>query len=145
MTQPDAVDLETSVGLMLKQAASALNGAMDAVLRPLGMTITHYATLEQLAQRPGLSNSELARATFVTRQSMSVLLQSLERQGLVTRPTEAPSGRVLPTTLTEAGRAQLTEASAAVRGVERRMLGDLAARDVDAARRLLRAFVQALA
>ena len=46
------------------------------------MTITHYACLELLAQRPGLSNSELARGAFVTRQSMNVLLQALERQGL---------------------------------------------------------------
>ena len=47
------------------------------------MTITHYACLELLAQRPGLSNSGLARGAFVTRQSMNVLLQALERQGLV--------------------------------------------------------------
>ena len=49
---------------MLKAAASALHSALEAVLRPLGMTITHYACLELLAQRPGLSNSELARDAF---------------------------------------------------------------------------------
>ncbi len=62
------VELDTSLGYMLKAAASALHDAMEAVLRPLGMTITHYACLELLAQRPGLSNSELARGAFVTRQ-----------------------------------------------------------------------------
>jgi hypothetical protein len=61
------IELDTSLGYMLKAAASALHSAMEAVLRPLGMTITHYACLELLAQRPGLSNSELARGTFVTR------------------------------------------------------------------------------
>ena len=55
---------------------------------------------ELLAQRPGLSNSELARGAFVTRQSMNVLLQSLERQGLVVRPAQAPVGRALPAELT---------------------------------------------
>ena len=55
------VELNTSLGYMLKAAASALHSALEAVLRPLGMTITHYACLELLAQRPGLSNSELAR------------------------------------------------------------------------------------
>src|SRR3984957_11126347 len=75
------VDLETSLGYLLKQASSALRAAMEDVLRPLGMTVTHYACLELLAQRPGLSNSELARGAFVTRQSMNVLLQSLEREG----------------------------------------------------------------
>ena len=65
---------------------------MEDVLRPLGMTITHYSCLELLSQRSGLSNSELARGTFVTRQSMNVLLQALEREGYVTRPAEAPVG-----------------------------------------------------
>ena len=99
------IELDTSLGYMLKAAASALHSAMEAVLRPLGMTITHYACLELLAQRPGLSNSELARGAFVTRQSMNVLLQALERQGLVVRPAQAPVGRALPTELTARGAA----------------------------------------
>lgn len=115
------IHLETSVGYLLKKASSALRSAMEAVLRPLGMTITHYSCLELLAQRPGLSSSELARGTFVTRQSMNVLLQALERDGLVTRAEQATTGRVLPTELTDAGRRQLATASAAVRGVEDRM------------------------
>lgn len=115
------IHLETSVGYLLKEASSTLRSAMEAVLRPLGMTITHYSCLELLKQRPGLSNSELARGTFVTRQSMNVLLQSLERDGLVTRAEQPESGRALPTELTDAGRRQLATASAAVRGVEDRM------------------------
>jgi len=116
------VDLETSLGYLLKEASSALRVAMEEVLRPLDMTITHYSCLELLAQRPGLSNSELARGTFVTRQSMNVLLQQLERDGYVTRPAEAPVGKALPTRLTARGRRSLAKATAAVRGVEVRML-----------------------
>ena len=116
------VDLETSLGYLLKEASSALRVAMEEVLRPLDMTITHYSCLELLAQRPGLSNSELARGTFVTRQSMNVLLQQLERDGYVTRPAEAPVGKALPTRLTASGRRSLAKATAAVRGVEVRML-----------------------
>src|SRR6187397_2686804 len=94
------IELDTSLGYLLKAAASALHSALEAVLRPLGMTITHYACLELLAQRPGLSNSELARGAFVTRQSMNVLLQALEREGFVSRPAEPPAtGRALPVQL----------------------------------------------
>src|SRR5687768_14655605 len=100
------VELDTSVGYLLKQASSALHAAMDAVLRPLGMTITQYSCLELLAQRPGMSNSELARGTFVSRQSMNVLLQAMEKDGLIERAATAVSGRVLPTTLTDAGETQ---------------------------------------
>jgi len=140
----DGIDLETSLGYLLKEAASALRSAMDDALGPLGMTITHYSCLELLAQRPGLSGSELARGAFVTRQSMNVLLQSLEDAGSVERPPEARVGRVLPARLTESGRRDLARATAAVRTVERRMLDGLDDDEQDAARRALRAMVASL-
>ena len=121
----DGIDLETSLGYLLKEASSALRVAMEAVLRPLGMTVTHYSCLELLAQRPGLSSSELARGAFVTRQSMNVVLHALERDGYVTRPAEARVGKVLPAQLTERGRQSLREATAAVRSVEVTMLGGI--------------------
>ena len=139
------VDLETSVGYLLKEASSALRTAMDAALRPLGMSVTQYSCLELLAQRPGLSNSELARGAFVSRQSMHVLLQALERDGFVTRPATAPVGKVLPTSLTPHGRSRLGEATVAVRAVEQRMLAGLDAQAQDSAGRLLRGLVHALA
>lgn len=140
----DTIHLDTSLGYLLKEASSALRGAMEAVLRPLGMTVTHYSCLELLAQRPGLSNSELARGAFVTRQSMNVLLQSLERDGSVTRAAQAPVGKALPTELTPLGRERLAAASAAVRGVEVRMLAGLTADERDAALVALRSMVAAL-
>ena len=139
------INLETSLGYLLKEAASALRSSMEAVLRPLGMTITHYSCLELLAQRPGLSNSDLARGAFVSRQSMNVLLQSLERDGLVSRPTAAPVGRVLPTELTDRGRAQLAKASAAVRGVEATMLTGLDMEQQAQLRELLAGCIRSLA
>ena len=145
MSQGDAgIELETSLGYLLKEASSALRSSMEQVLRPLGMSITHYSCLELLAQRPGLSNSELARGTFVTRQAMNVLLQSLERDGLVSRPQQPVAGRALPTELTAKGRAQLKTASAAVRGVEDRMKSGLDAAQQAALRSMLTACVAAL-
>lgn len=140
----DGIDLETSVGYVLKEASSALRAAMIESLRPLGMTVTHYSCLELLAQRPGLSNSDLARGTFVTRQSMNVLLQTLEREGQVTRPSEAPVGKALPTRLTPLGRRKLAQATAAVREVEVRMLAGLSDGERAEAFRLLRSMVDAL-
>jgi DNA-binding MarR family transcriptional regulator len=138
------IDLETSLGYLLKEASSALRSAMEAVLRPLGMTITHYSCLELLAQRPGLSNSELARGAFVTRQSMNVLLQSLERDGYVIRPAEAPVGKALPTRLTPRGRRSLEKATVAVRSVEVRMLRGMTEQERSAASAMLKSMVRSL-
>ncbi|WUT01617.1 MarR family transcriptional regulator (plasmid) [Streptomyces sp. NBC_00708] len=138
------VDLDTSLGYLLKEASSALRTAMDEVLRPLGMSVTHYSCLELLAQRPGLSNSELARGAFVTRQSMNVLLQTLEREGYVTRPAEAPVGKALPARLTPRGRQSLKQASAAVRSVEVRMLAGMTEAERSGALRILRSMIDSL-
>ena len=140
----DGVDLETSLGYLLKEASSALRSAMEAVLRPLGMTVTHYSCLELLAQRPGLSNSELARGAFVTRQTMNVLLQALERDGSVTRATEASFGRALPTRLTPRGRRSLEKATAAVRSVELRMVSGMTPGEQADAFRSLTSMVRSL-
>ncbi|MDF3145124.1 MULTISPECIES: MarR family transcriptional regulator [unclassified Streptomyces] len=138
------VNLETSLGYLLKEASSALRTAMEEVLRPLGMSVTHYSCLELLAQRPGLSNSELARGAFVTRQTMNVLLQALERDGYVARPAEAPVGKVLPTRLTPRGRRSLEKASAAVRSVEARMLAGLTQTEQSDAFRILQNMIHSL-
>jgi DNA-binding MarR family transcriptional regulator len=145
MSQDDSgIDLETSLGYLLKKASSALRSAMEEVLRPLGMSVTHYSCLELLSQRPGLSNSELARGAFVTRQSMNVLLQALERDGYVTRPAEAPVGKALPTRLTPRGRRSLEKATAAVRSVEVRMLAGMTGTEQSAASRLLQSMILSL-
>src|ERR1700759_2987558 len=145
MSQDGAgVDLETSLGYLLKEASSALRAAMEEVLRPLGMSVTHYSCLELLAQRPGLSNSELARGAFVTRQTMNVLLQALERDGYVTRPAQAPTGKALPARLTPRGRESLEKASAAVRSVELRMLAGLTGAEQAQAFRILQGMTRSL-
>jgi DNA-binding MarR family transcriptional regulator len=117
--------VDQAVGYVLIQAATALRAAMDTVLRPLGLTVPQYSCLEVLDQRPGLSSSELARATFVTRQSMNLVLQGLQQRGLLTRATVAHRGKALPTELTDGGRAQLRAASVAVRTIEKQMLAPL--------------------
>jgi DNA-binding MarR family transcriptional regulator len=142
--EASGIILRTSLGYLVKEVSSALRSEMEAVLRPLGMTITHYSCLELLLQRPGLSNSELARGTFVTRQSMNVVLQSLESDGLVTRLAQPVAGRVLPTELTPAGREVLQRASAAVKGVEDRMRQPLSADEEDLLRDLLNRCARAL-
>ncbi|MCT1514591.1 MULTISPECIES: MarR family winged helix-turn-helix transcriptional regulator [Dietzia] len=140
----EGVDLGSSLGYLLKQASTALRRAMEEALRPLGLSVTQYACLELLAQRPGLSNSELARGAFVTRQSMSVVLHTLERQGYVARPAEAPVGKVLPTRLTSSGRLELRAATAAVRSVEVRMLAGMTEDEQTEAFRALQRMVRSL-
>lgn len=116
------VDIETSIGYTLKRVTAALRAAMAAALDDLGLTVSQYATLELLAQRPDISNADLARGTFVSRQATHQLLAGLRSRGLV---ASTGSGRDQRNHLTADGAAQLRAASEAVADVERRMLGPL--------------------
>jgi DNA-binding MarR family transcriptional regulator len=122
-TPPDdgTADVTERLGYRLKRAAAALRGAMDRALRKYDLTVPQYACLELLDQRPGLSNADLARGTFVTRQSMNVVLRGLQDAGLITRAATTDHGRALPAHLTEAGHHRLAMARTAVYAIDQRM------------------------
>ncbi|GAA0850568.1 MarR family winged helix-turn-helix transcriptional regulator [Streptosporangium amethystogenes subsp. fukuiense] len=117
-----ARDVTEHVGYRLKRTAAALRGAMDKALREHGLTVPQYACLELLDQQPGLSNAELARGAFVTRQSMNVVLRGLQDADLIFRPASADHGRALPAHLTAEGRSRLDAARSAVYAIERHMV-----------------------
>ena len=114
-------DVTEKLGYRLKRAASALRTAMDDALRAHDLTVPQYSTLELLDQQPGLSNAELARGTFVTRQSMNVVLRGLQEHGLVHRPAVSDHGRALPTHLTDEGQRRLAAARDAVYAIDDRI------------------------
>lgn len=56
---------------------------MDEALRSLGLTAPQYAVLSAVELEAGISNARLARAAFVTPQTVQGILANLERQGLL--------------------------------------------------------------
>jgi DNA-binding MarR family transcriptional regulator len=132
------------IGYALKQAQSLLHLRMDEALRPLQLTVSHYSCLFRLRLEPGISAAALARRTFVTRQSMNVMLQQLIDRGLVARPAQADSGRALPSALTPAGTRALDAAQVLVDRVEQRMLAGLTAPQGAALARALATCVSSL-
>lgn len=128
----DVVDTSALIGYRLKRAQISLRSRMDEGLRPFGLTSPQYACLELIQRRPGASSAELARAAFVTRQTMSTLLKGLVARGLVERSERACAGRAMPTGLTAEGGDLLRRASAVVREVESRMISRLSDTQVEA-------------
>jgi DNA-binding MarR family transcriptional regulator len=118
------VDLPTSIGYALKRTAVALRAAMDAELRQCDLSVAQYASLELLAQRPGLTNAELARGVFVTRQATHQLLAGLRHAGLIEIQGAGRHQRVV---ITELGAGRLADASHRIALIEQRMLTPLSA------------------
>jgi DNA-binding MarR family transcriptional regulator len=135
------VDVSTSIGYALKRVTWALRSAMDSRLREFDLSVSQYASLELLVQRPGISNADLARGVFVTRQATHQLLAGLKGAGLV---EVAGRGRDQRLTVTAVGAAKLAEASRAIAEIERRMLAGLRTQDQDALRASLDACTRGL-
>ena len=100
---------------------------MDDVLRPVGLTTPQSSTLTAVRADPGLSNAALARAAFVTPQTMQAIKANLERERFLIRRADPAHGRILQTELTDRGRAVLESADALILSVEAAMVRSLTA------------------
>jgi len=114
-------------GYALKRAQHALRLGMDDALRALELTTPQYAVLCAIEAKTGMSNARLARAAFVTPQTMHGLLTNLEKAALLARDADPAHGRVLRTRLTARGRKVLAEAHRAVAVIEDRMVASVGA------------------
>lgn len=118
-----------SLGYRLKQTQHALRLRMDEGLRALNLTTPQYAVLSQLEMRPGISNAALARAAFITPQSMHGILCNLEKSGLIDRKKDPHHGRIIRTELTERGQAVIKECHHCVAQAESIMTNSLSNED----------------
>ena len=121
MSAPDSdsqIPIARRFGGALKLAQHALRTRLDEALRPIGLTTPQCAVLSALEREPGLSNAALARAAFVTPQTMQSILANMERNGLVTREAAPDHGRILRSFITARGRKALMQAHTAILDVE---------------------------
>ena len=144
MTDPGTPASPDELGLLVKETQAVLHQRMDEVLRPLEVSVPQYVCLQNLRDDPGITGSELARRTFVSRQSMNVLLHGLVARGLVERSADPGPRRELATMLTPPALALLDEAHDRVATVTARMTADLDQERLDRLRDALAACRDAL-
>lgn len=119
------------LGYALKRAQHALRMNMDQALQPTGLTMPQYSVMCALEAEPGMSNARLARAAFVTAQTMQGVLANLERDGIVERAADLGNARILRGTLTAKGRQVLGRAHRMVAIVEDRMTASIGKQAVE--------------
>jgi DNA-binding MarR family transcriptional regulator len=132
---------EGHLGYLLRQASVALRGAMDAALTELAVTTPQFSVLTMVAAYPGVSGADLARLTFLTPQTINVIVRNLERDGAVEKSAHATHGRILRLHATAKGLALLKRCRSRVAEVEARLTGPLG-RDEE---RLVRHWLSAVA
>ena len=117
------------LGYAIRRLQHALRLSMDETLRPTGLTAPQYGILCALEAEAGLSNARLARAAFVTPQTMQGMLANLERDGVVVRHPDPNNARILRTELTTLGLEMLVQAHRLVAAVEQTMVSSFAGQD----------------
>lgn len=123
-------DTNQSLGYYLKLAQHTLRLKMDEALKPLGLTTPQYAVLSQLQASPGISNAALARASFLTAQTMHGIVVNLEKSGLIKRKKSEHNQRVLKAELTKKGLASVEKAHASVLAAEKSMTNSMKKKEV---------------
>ncbi|CAN5349484.1 MarR family transcriptional regulator [soil metagenome] len=132
------------IGYTLKIAQHRLRQRLDAELSPIGITASQNAVLLAVANNPRISNADLARAAFVTPQTMQGMLVNLERADLIVRNPHPVHGRVIMTELTEMGHKAVDAGTTAAEAVERQMVSALSADEAMLLDSLLKRCVAAL-
>ena len=132
------------VTYLVKRLESAVRRDLDAIMQEQGLTTPQYAALSILRSSPGLSSAQLARRSFVTAQSMQVMVAAFERSGFIDRRADAGHQRILSNYLTPAGEAVLARSEEAADRVEKQMLAGLSDSQVKRLRETMEACIQNL-
>jgi len=130
MTEPAPVEqrdeIEPRISYVIARLERAVRAAINERVRPYGLTTLQYTTLSVLGRRGGgLSNAQLARRSYMTPQSMSEVIEALERKHLIRRDPHPNHRRVYPARLTATGAKVLEACDEAVAALEEDMLREL--------------------
>lgn len=125
------------IGYRLKWVQHLLRTRMDHVLKPLNMTTPQYAVLSQLEQNPGISNAELARASFITAQTMHAIVSKLEKNNFLERTQDEKHGRILRAKLTKEGSLVVKKAHKIIENVEDKMMLSMTPKEKDLLKSML--------
>jgi DNA-binding MarR family transcriptional regulator len=135
---------EGHLGYLVRQASVAVRAAMEKALADLEITPPQFSVLTMIVAYPGVSGAALARLTFLTPQTINVIVRNLEKAGALAKTADRAHGRILQLTATAKGQALLKRCRSRVMEVEDK-LGGLAGRDDErVVRRWLSAVGEAL-
>ena len=135
---------EGHLGYLVRQANVAVRAAMERALADLDATPAQFAVLTMIAAYPGVSGAELARLTFLTPQTINVIVRNLVRGGAIEKTAHAVHGRVLRLTATAKGQALLKRCRVKVEEGEGRIAALVGKDEEKAVRRWLAAVAEEL-
>jgi DNA-binding MarR family transcriptional regulator len=114
---------EGHLGYLVRQASVAVRAAMEKALADVDITPPQFSVLTMIVAYPGVSGADLARLTFLTPQTINVIVGNLEKAGAIRKSADVVHKRILRLTATANGQALLKRCRARVMDVENRLAG----------------------
>lgn len=116
---------EELAGYLANHMARLFERALQARIKPLGLTTGYFPALLELWREDGLTQRELVRRLDIEQATMANTLTRMERDGLVTRKPHPTDGRAQQVWLTEKARKLEDPAIAAAESVNASALSRL--------------------
>lgn len=128
---------EQSVGYQVRQSHRALQRALEARIRPHGVTLGMWYFLRVLWEEDGLNQRELSARAGTAEPTTVTALHAMERRGLVARVQNRDDRRKSNIFLTKPARELRNLLLPEARAVNRIAAAGLPASEVEALKRLL--------
>jgi DNA-binding MarR family transcriptional regulator len=106
----------------LLHRAEQLAGDRFAQLVGESLTLRQFAVLAAISEQPGLSQSDLVRATGIDRSTLADLMNRLVKRGMVDRKESPSDGRAYSVSLTPLGASTLKNATQHARAADAAIL-----------------------
>ena len=123
--------------MLINGLSKLFNDRMRQKTEALGMADGWRRMLFHLSHNESLTQLELAKKTHLSTPAVSVTLQKMEAEGLVTRHADPHDQRAIQVQLTEAGHEADRKVVAAIRETEAEMLSGISEEEFDALRPVL--------
>jgi DNA-binding MarR family transcriptional regulator len=128
---------DVPLGRLLGLAGRLVGARFQRFLDEQGLTHAGWQVLIRLGHEDGLTQREVAERCYVTQATVTGVVDTLEREGLVVRERGTEDRRVVRVRLTKEGRKRLDRAKRTVGKEMAALFADLSARDEAIVRKFL--------
>ena len=130
--------LDSYLPYLLNRAGARIAASFSEEVRPLGATLQMWRVLAALREREGRRMGDLSETTSIEVSTLTRLVDTMEKKGLVARRRDADDARVVALHVTPAGRRLTQRITPIAERYERVALAGFTAVETDTLKAALR-------
>tara|TARA_R110000787_G_scaffold25236_3_gene70954 strand:+ start:2331 stop:2939 length:609 start_codon:yes stop_codon:yes gene_type:complete len=127
--QSEALKEGIRLGFLLHDVSRMRRSAYDLFMRPLGITRAQWWVLAHLSRHDGMMQTQLAAVLEVGKASLGDVIESLERNGWVSRRPDPSDKRAKRVYLTKSAQGLIKRMTEMEHEFNSKILGDLSAKE----------------